>query len=131
MERGAALEDRQMLKRPWLRDNFPVGVVLNHSHGITEIGFMVRAKMEPRPLPFPLGGGGQEGWLEDPILVMAAFWPGIREEQIDCGESRRSRQCLEKIERVGVDEMEVSQLGSVTLAISAYDSVEADIHTDA
>ena len=127
----AALKDRQLLKGPRLSHNLPSGVLTDELLGIAEIRLIIRAKVKPGALPCPLGCGGQELGLHDAIFVMAAFRPGVGKEDVDCRESGLGWERIEKITGIGLDKVEVIQLGAITLTQAAINPIFADINAHA
>ena len=109
----------------------PVGVHADGHFGLAEIGLVIRAEMEASPLPCPLGGGVQKFVLENPVLVMPALGPWVREKNEDRGKRRGWRQRFEEVPGVGVDEMQVVELRPIPLALAANDPIEADVDADA
>jgi len=131
MARGAALENRQLLEWPWFGHDLPVGMLADGQRGSVEIRLVIGAKVKPRALPCPLGGGAKKFRLHDAVFMMAPFWPGIGEQDIDSRERRSNREGIEKITGIGVDKVKITQFGAVALAISALNPVLADVDADA
>lgn len=66
--------------------------------------------------------------LHQPIFVMPALWPGIREEHEDALKNDRLWQCAEKFRRLRQEENKVGQLGPVTFAGGAFHPVTHNIN---
>jgi len=87
--------------------------------------------MEAGALPRPLGDLSDEGRLQQTVLMMAPFGPGIRKQDEKRREKGAGRQAGEKVVRVGADEMEVGQPGPHPLPLGAGDSVKRQVDPDA
>ncbi|MDB6094168.1 MAG: hypothetical protein JWM32_1730 [Verrucomicrobia bacterium] len=124
------LENCDFFEGPRLGDDLPIGVSIDGGLGVAEVGFVVGPEMQASALPCPLCSCGQKLRLKDAVFLVAAFWPRIREKDIDIGKRYAGGQRIEKIERIGVEEMEVIEFGSVTFSNTALNSIQADVDAD-
>ena len=127
----ATLEDGNLLKRPRAGGDFPRRMLLEKRLGFAEIRLVIGPKKEPRPLPGAARDDFEKIRLEQAILVMPTFRPGIRKKNVDVGQGRIRRQAVHEVARFGVDEVEVRELGPIALPDGPRDAFPADVETDA
>jgi hypothetical protein len=97
--------------------------------------FKVRAKVGAEIQAAILDGlrrrNVQELGLYDPVFVMPYFWPRVGKQHEKLRRSYIERQRLKKQLGVGMDEVELAQLGTLSLSGSATDAVAHDVYPDA
>lgn len=96
-----------------------------------EIGLIVGAEIEASALPCPARDRGEEVGLHDPVLVMARLGPRVRKKHEDVGKRGIGRKCFQKCPGLGVDKVQISQLGTVPFAVRPFDAVARDIDANA
>jgi len=129
---GAGLEDRFSLENPGRGGiDPPQGLRSEDRGGLREIVAVVGAKIEARPLPRPRRKRIEERWLQQTVFVMAALGPGIGEKNDDRAKRGASWQRGEKVVRLGMEKMEVGQLGTIAFARGAGDALANEIDADA
>jgi hypothetical protein len=130
MVRGALLENGGFVERPLRgRRLRPVGMLPDEGEDVAIIRLVIGAEVEGRTLGCACGHGREKFLVHHAILVMAAFRPGIREENEDRGEAGAIGHHGEKIRGVGADELEVAETRAIPLSISPGDSIRRDIDT--
>ena len=125
------MEDSDLLKRPRAGRDFPRRMLLEKRLGFAEIRLVVGPKKEPRPLPCAARDDFEKIRLKQAIFVMPAFWPRIREENINIGQRRAWREAIHEVASLGVNEVEIGEFRPISLPEGPRDAFPADVEAEA
>lgn len=81
MNFGPALKNRLKFEGPGLVGQLPGGMVSQGGGGVLKIRFVVGPKKQVGPLPCPFCQQVQKFHLQEPVFMMTALGPGIREKK--------------------------------------------------
>ena len=97
----------------------------------TEVPDVIGAKMQPGSLPCPTGQGFQKLRLQQAVLVVPFFGPGIRKKHPDFLESHPGRHGEQELTGLGPYEMKIGGPGPIGFASRPLYPGATDIHPDA
>jgi hypothetical protein len=92
---------------------------------------VIGAEIEPRALPCPCGQKFEELRLENPVLVMAFFWPRIGKQDPDLGKGNAGWEALDEFAGFSPDKMAMGKPGAVCLSPGALDAFVDHINAKA
>jgi hypothetical protein len=99
--------------------------------GVFVVRSEISAKVESRSLPCPTRHRSEKVGLHDAMFVVTELGPRIGEKNEEAREGHVRRQGLEKKPRLGMDKVEVGELGAVAFAEGAADSFAHNVDPDA
>ena len=113
-------------------EDFPCGMCAEQVGAPGEIVGVVGAEVQTR---FSGEGKGSEAveqrGLDEPVLVVAGFWPGVGEEEKDFAEPVVVGNGGEQLVGLGFDEVEVGEALPVAFAVAALNALGEEVNADA
>lgn len=97
----------------------------------SEILAVIRPEIQPRPLPHPAGDEFKKGGLQEAVLMMTFFGPRVGKQHPEFGKRDVRWQRIDQFASFGLDEVAVSELGALGLAVGSPDAVADQVHAQA
>jgi len=121
---------QQFSQLRWCFNSFKsFGGVKNFGH-LGKVGCVVRAQKNFAARRER--GAGERGklFIDEPILMVAGFWPGIGKIDVDCRSGMRRQKILEEIGGFDSDAANIVQPGAAALAVQFRDSAQQPFDAD-
>ena len=128
---GPALKNRLEFEGPRFVGQLPGGMVPQNGDGLLIIRFVVGAKKQVGALPCPFCQQVQKFHLQEPVFMMPALGPGIREKDKYARKSDRAWERFQQQAGFGLHEGEIGEARAMGLFLRPVDAIRQNINSQA